>query len=216
MVRRLVPAPDPSVVELAASTLLNGPRLSAAVASVDLPDAPGLYAVFAEREARAELGLPEVAGGQPIYVGKAEGSLLDRDGKTHFALGRTGQSTLRRSIAALLRPSLGLRGRPRNLDTPGYFDKFDLAPGHDATLQRWIGERPAIATWLKPPDETDHDGTYLLAIERALLRRWTPPLNDKDNPGKWREVRAIRKVMADDARCRTRLAGMSEERVGRA
>ena len=201
MVRRLLPEPEASVVEVAAATLLKGPRLSAAVASVALPDAPGLYAVFAEREARSELGLPEVADGRPIYVGKAEGSLRSRDGKTHFAL-RT--RPVNRRCAGRSPHCCGRRwgcaGGQRNLDGPGYFDKFDLTPEHDAALQRWIGEHLTIATWRKPLDETDDDGTYLLAVERALLHQWRPPLNDKDNPGKWRDLRAIRKVMADDAR----------------
>jgi len=154
----------------------------------------------ARRSPRPELRLPAIATGRPIYVGKFETSLQDRDGQTHFKLGETGRSTLRRSIAALLDDSLQLRSQPRRLENPGYFDKFGLAVHHDEALQRWIGRHLTIAVWLKPPDAVDEDGRFLLGIERALLNLWTPPLNDKDNPAPWRELRKFRKVMADEAR----------------
>jgi hypothetical protein len=130
----------------------------------------------------------------PIYVGKAEDSLLKRDGQSHFREGKTGQSTLRRSLASLLRDQLGLVARPRNPAKPDHFDRFGMEPASERELQGWIGDRLDISTWVKPP------GVTLVDVERELLRRWTPPLNWTDNPGRWPPLREARRVMADDAR----------------
>ncbi len=183
-----------AVIEAASLALLEGPRLSAALAAESLPLEPGLYAIFASQPTRGELGLPERPLRQPIYVGKAEDSLLKRDGQKHFKEGETSQSTLRRSIAALLRDPLQLLAQPRNPDNPGYFDRFGLDLASERVLQRWIGEHLEISTWVKPA------GVRLLDVERGLLRLWTPPLNLTDNPGRWPELKKIRRVMADDAR----------------
>ena len=127
--------------------------------TTDLPPTPGLYAVFAELDAQEQLGLPVSVGELPIYVGKYETSLLKRDGETHFKLGQTGQSILRRSIAALLHDALGLCGQPRNPSNPGYFDKFGLAPQHDEALQRWIGEHLTISTGSSRPTLANRPAT---------------------------------------------------------
>jgi hypothetical protein len=187
-------------VAAAVAALLTAPRLSARAAPTDLPAKAGVYAIFAELDTREALRLPATEAELPIYVGKAEKSLLARDGQTHFTLGRTSSSTLRRSIAALLHDSLELRGQPRNLRKPGYFDKFGLASHDEEALQEWIGRHLTIAVWLKPPDAIDENGGFLRQIECALLKLWTPPLNDSDNPMRWRELRRMRRVMADEAR----------------
>ena len=67
-------------------------------------------------------------------------------------------------------------------------------------MQEWIGQHLTITVWLKPSSTVDEDGGFLLGVERALLEMWAPPLNDRDNPGRWRELRKIRRVMADKAR----------------
>ena len=115
--------------------------------------------------------------GCPLYVGKTEQSLQARDIRTHFATGRTGSSTVRRSSAALLRNSLGLRGVPRNLVRP-------------------------LAYWAKPNTEVN-----LNDIETAVIKRWQPPLNlvkvDHPLPALGHALR----VMADDARSWARKRG---------
>jgi hypothetical protein len=132
-----------------------------------------------------------------VYIGKAEDSLLARDGRTHFTEGRTGQSTLRRSIAALLRDRLDLAAQARNPDEPGRFYAYGLDAQSERRLQHWMGKRLKISAWPKP------DGVDLSDVERALLKRWKPPLNLKDNPQKWAELSAKRQVMADDAEARS-------------
>jgi transcriptional activator/GIY-YIG catalytic domain-containing protein len=100
------------------------------LASADaiVPARAGLYAIYGERDAWRKLGLGMPPDGRPLYIGKAEDSLVSRDLKTHFGHGRTGQSTLRRSFAALLHDELGLRGVPRNTAKPGYYPNYGLWP----------------------------------------------------------------------------------------
>ncbi|MGH2864053.1 MAG: GIY-YIG nuclease family protein, partial [Solirubrobacteraceae bacterium] len=90
------------------------------VARRSVPSTPGLYAIHGNSAAWAELGLGVAPDSRPLYVGKAEDSLITRDVKTHFGDGRTGSSTVRRSIAALLASTLDLRAI--------WERRFDLAP----------------------------------------------------------------------------------------
>lgn len=184
-----------------AAAALQGARLTVVETAVGLPAKPGLYAAYATDEACIELGLPDLeAPGRPVYVGKAEDSLRGRDSQSHFRVGQTGQSTLRRSIAALLRDSYGLRGRPRNPAKPDYFPNFGLSEEHDAILQAWMEANVTVSVWETPVTAADPAGKLLEHVERGVIALWAPPLNDAHNPRKWRALRGIRSVMANDAR----------------
>jgi hypothetical protein len=92
-----------------------------------LPDAAGLYAIHGDPEVWEELGLGAPPDSRPLYVGKAEDSLVSRDLKTHFTSGKTGSSTLRRSLAGLVANELDLHARPRNPANPERFANYGLA-----------------------------------------------------------------------------------------
>jgi GIY-YIG catalytic domain len=132
-----------STVAVARASLGHPAPLAGAEARV--PGRPGLYAIYGDTKTWQELGLGEPPDGRPLYIGKAEDSLVARDLKTHFGDGRTGQSTLRRSFAALLHDTLNLRGIPRNTAKPGYFSNYGLSAAHDAALTRWMRERLQLA-----------------------------------------------------------------------
>ena len=162
-----------------------------------VPDQPGLYALHAGATTWCELGLGEPQDDRPLYIGKAEGSLVSRDLRTHFGDGRTGQSTLRRSFAALLHDTLGFRGIPRNTAKPDHFARYGLSPAHDAALTRWMGERLQLAVWPKP----DAPAHGLGEVEVGLLAALQPPLNLQNVFTPWTaQVKAARAVMADEAR----------------
>jgi hypothetical protein len=158
---------------------------------------PGLYAIHGGAAAWLDLGLDEPPDLRPLYVGKAEESLVSRDLETHFGDGRTGSSTVRRSFAALLRGTLGLRGTPRNPDKPGYYANYGLSPKQDAALTAWMRERLTLATCPTPATCE----VPLSKIERAVLKRLEPPLNLQHVKTPWTiHVKAERKVMANQAR----------------
>ncbi len=163
--------------------------------AVDLvPDQPGLYAVYGDDAAWAELNLVPVFDGQPLYVGKAERSLNGRDVRTHFASGKTGSSTVRRSLAALLADELDLVAVPRNLEKPDGSANFALDPASDARLSTWMERHLLLATWSKPA------GIVLHEIETAVVLQLRPPLN-LDKVGESRDrLRQARRRLADQAR----------------
>lgn len=159
-----------------------------------VPKKPGLYAFYGEDRAWDELGLSPAFEGQPLYVGKAERSLNGRDVGTHFAAGKTGSSTVRRSLAALLVDELGLVAVPRNLVKPDGSANFGLDVVSEGSLSSWMEQRLSLATWSKP------EATNLDDIETAVVRRLHPPLN-LDKVGEPRQrLRQARRRMTDTAR----------------
>ena len=158
-------------------------------------DGTGLFAIYGDAEAWLDLGLGNAPAGAALYVGKAE--------EPHFQSGRTGQSTLRRTFAALLRDHLSLRGIPRNQSKPERFDSYGLGEEQDVMLTEWMNAHLEITAWEKPPECASLD-----EIEVAVLKRWSPPLNLRDSRSTWgARVSSALKLMAADARAWARERG---------
>lgn len=170
------------------------------VAEQFLSDSPGLYAIHAAADTWAALGLTHRAD-VPLYVGKAEASLISRDLKTHFAVDpeaapKTGSSTVRRSFAALLREPLNLQAVPRNKLRPGYFANYGLEDDSDRRLTDWMQAHLALASWPRPVGIQ----CILADLEKAVLRKWDPPINLQNSPTKLPRLVAARDVMKNEAR----------------
>jgi excinuclease UvrABC nuclease subunit len=135
------------------------------------PDSPGVYRVFiAHGGALAGTRLAELADGALLYVGKAEESLRGRDIGQHLATGRTGSSTLRRSLGAVLRGKLRLRAVPRGDDekaTTNY--KFDECG--EERLTRWM-EDNLLLSWTCCRSKAEAK-----SMERQVIRESAPALN---------------------------------------
>lgn len=165
----------------------------------------GLYAVYGAASTWAELGLAE-PDGRPLYVGKAD-NLGRRLPKSHFcdvdAATRdtdespTGQSTLRRALAALLRGPLALSAVPRTLPAkPSDIRNYALPLDGDRALTRWMAARLTVAAWEAPDDARPNDD-----LEPPIIRHLLPPLNDTYSASPWRpQLRRARKAMRDEAR----------------
>jgi hypothetical protein len=174
---------------------LTDPRLPLKGAEDRVPRRPGLYAIYGGSREWEALGLGDPPDDRPLYVGKAEGSLLARDLSTHFGNGRTGQSTVRRSMAALLKNLLALTAMPRNPDKPGYFSNYGLSPKDDRKLTDWMREHLLLATW------SPASAVILRTIEVQVIQTLEPSLNLTDVVTSWTaQVKAARRVMADEAR----------------
>lgn len=161
---------------------LAGPTMPIAEAKVEVPARPGLYAVHGEAEVWQELGLGEPTDARPLYVGKAERSLASRDVDTHFSTGKTGSSTLRRSLAGLLADDLALEGRPRNPAKPERFTNFGLEASGDERLTDWMVTHLRLAVWPSP------EGAILDTVETAVLAELLPPLNVAKVSTQWRPL----------------------------
>lgn len=178
---------------------LTGRRWSIADAPDHVPPLPGLYAIYGDDQAWKGLGLAPQSE-RPLYIGKAEVSLVARELNGHFAANpahppRTGSSTVRRSFAALLREALDLHAVPRNLVRPERFSNYALAEGGDARLTEWMHERLSIAVWPAPTER----GWLLSIVETAAIAAFTPPINISKNPGKIARLSHARAAMAAEA-----------------
>lgn len=174
---------------------LDRPCYRMAEAATVVPAAPGLYAIHGAPTVWLQLGLGPPPDGRPLYVGKAERSLANRDVRTHFSTGKTGSSTLRRSLAGLLAADLRLIGQPRNLANPERFANFSLNSEGDERLTAWMVQQLKLAVWPSP------EGVVLDEIETLVLSTLHPPLNIDKVATPWRPiVRAGRKRLADEAR----------------
>ncbi len=173
------------------------PELISSAAAGQAPgsqlDCPGLYAVYADAEVWRQLGLGDPPDERPLYVGKAEDSLVTRDLRTHFAAGRTGQSSPRRSFAALLVDELALVAIPRRPadPEPGRWTHYALEPDGDERLTGWMREHLRLAAW------TCKSPVALGKLERLVMGELQPPLNLTGVSQPWSaQVRDARKVMA--------------------
>lgn len=174
---------------------LSGPRNILAEALPDLPRVPGLYAVHGSPEVWDALGLGAPPDTRPLYVGKSESSLHSWDLLTHFGDGRTGSSTVRRSFAALLRDSLGLRGVPRNRDKPERCANYGLIEEHDVALTKWMRAHLQLSVWRREGIVSLED------LETDVLRVLLPPVNLSKVRTPWKQqVASAREAMAEEAR----------------
>jgi hypothetical protein len=174
---------------------LQAPRFPLRNSFPSLPAKPGLYAIHGSRDAWVALGLGDPIPNLPLYVGKAEDSLVARDIRTHFEDGRTGSSTVRRSLAALLCDDLNLSAMPRNPAQPGYFPNYALSDADDMKLTHWMRERLELAVWVWDRSRT------LRKIESDVLSRLNPPINIAGVDHRWKaHLRHRRRLMADQAR----------------
>lgn len=187
---------DSRLVEQACEALRESSPISEALAG-GVPDAPGLYAMHANSSTWQALGLGVPPDRRPLYVGKAEDSLVARDLNTHFATGTTGRSSPRRSFAALLADDLGLVPMPRRpaRPEPRKWTHYALEEPADVRLTGWMRENLKLAVWASPP------GVELAKVEGAVMRAWLPPLNLTGATTPWTsEIRRARAVLADRAK----------------
>ena len=190
---------------LRAVTALHGPSLSYEDALTRVQPVPGLYAISGTEQAQRALGVPTSDADAPLYIGKAERSLVSRDLQTHFTSGKTGQSTVRRSLAALLRVELDLTAQPRNTARPDGRASFGLEPRSDVRLTEWMVRELSVATWEKP------EGDERLAdIEAEVIGVCNPPLNLTHVHKRWDVLVEARQAMNAQSRQRRTDAGARE------
>lgn len=109
----------------------------------DYPTNAGIYAFYLSATSTL---LDFGKGGQIIYIGIAKNSLHDRDFNQHFNTGKTGKSTLRRSIGAILKDNLKLTAIPRGGENDSlrfYNYKFI----EEQSLTYWMKVNLEIGYW---------------------------------------------------------------------
>ena len=158
-----------SAAEVAAQ--LQGAPLRIGQATPEIPTEPGLYAWWALADALPGVTGPEHPTEQLelLYVGIArsgessKSTLRSRVVGNHIR-GTTGQSTLRRSLAALLSEREGWRST--------WTTRPVLIPGDEQRLSEYMGANLQL-TWAAHPRPW--------TVEAAVIEQLRPPLNQADN-----------------------------------
>ena len=159
---------------------------------------PGIYAIFFTGKTFPLQGYRPQKN-DIIYLGKTESGQASRDERTHFASGKTGSSTIRRSLGALLKDQLSLKPIPRNdkdfdAGRKSFF-KFDNPS--EEILTAWMKDNLGLSFY-----EYDQSPAEIDALETKLIAETKPLLNiDSKNPVNPHAItiKAARKACADEA-----------------
>ena len=156
---------------------------------------PGIYAIFYIGENFPLLG-SSVSKHQIIYIGKTETSQEDRDAKTHFVSGKTGSSTVRKSIGSILYESKKLIPIPRNdkdFDS-GRFSHFKFNDESEEIITEWMKNNLALAFYEYPKSKAEIEN-----LEADLIDFLVPILNiSKNQKNKFKNsLQTLRKECAE-------------------
>lgn len=130
---------------------------------------PGIYAIFFIGE-----NFPlfkEIKNNQLIYIGKTESSQLKRDSKTHFSSGKTGSSTVRKSIGSILLKSENLNPIPRNdIDyKKRRFSHFKFDHLSEEKITNWMKTNLAISFYEFPKSKSE-----IAKLETDIIQNLIP------------------------------------------
>lgn len=138
---------------------------------------PGIYAVFFHGDHFPVFG-DVVSKNQIIYIGKTESSQEKRDAKTHFTSGKTGSSTLRKSIGSLFCSSENLKPIPRNeIDYQNNrFSQFKFDNPSEIKITNWMKKNLSLSFFEYPASKQEIED-----LETELINEIVPILNISKN-----------------------------------
>lgn len=142
-------------------------------------DKPGIYALFFLGKSFPIKDYTP-AKDEIIYIGKTESSQLSRDANTHFATGKTGSSTLRRTFGSLLFEQYKLTPIPRSqkdIEEKRFAHfKFDLPS--EEILTEWMQNNLGLSFYPFTKSIIELDN-----LETQLIHELVPIINiDRKNP----------------------------------
>ena len=157
---------------------------------LDAPSAPGVYAWFVDDV--ASLPALPVEPTEPLYVGVSS-DLSVRQQDTHSRWGRTGFSTLRRSLGALLKDQLELEPLPRGTGpSESNFRSYRFDDAGEEALSAWMLEHLRVSVVACPDPERVESELVALARPPLNLTGWSNPHAPK--------IKALRKACVEAAR----------------
>ncbi len=139
---------------------------------IDYPTTPGIYAfALSDHSSLKQFG----DGMQIIYVGIAKDSLKKRDLNTHFNDRKTGNSTLRRSIGAVLKSELALMAFSRDGTLKKIaIDNYKFQIDGEARLSEWMVRNLRIGYW---EDKSKMPYSTLRHFEMEVIKEFKPTLD---------------------------------------
>lgn len=158
----------------------------------------GIYAFFYIGNDFPLLG-DSVSKHQIIYIGKTESSQEKRDSKTHFTTGKTGSSTVRKSIGSILCAQKNLKPIPRNDNdyAKGRFSHFKFDNASELKITAWMKKNMALSFYEYPESKE-----RINKLETELIKQLKPILNiDYKNPENpyLNQIKELRKICASIA-----------------
>jgi hypothetical protein len=157
---------------------------------------PGIYAFFYIGNDFPLLG-DSVSKHQIIYIGKTESSQEKRDSKTHFTTGKTGSSTVRKSIGSILCVQKNLMPIPRNDSdyAKRRFSHFKFDNPSEIKITDWMKKNMALSFYEYPESKEKID-----KLETEIIKQLKPILNiDHKNPENLNQIKKLRKNCASIA-----------------
>ena len=137
-----------------------------------LPAKQGIYAYFLNSQ--KDLG-KFGKNGDVIYVGLAEKNLNCRDIKNHLTSGRTGSSSFRRSLGAILKVELGLTAVKRDLNgSKPRADKYKFIDEGEERLTQWMNKNLKFGYWVNEPSLPKFE---LRSLEAKVILAMNPKLD---------------------------------------
>ena len=161
-------------------------------------DQPGIYAFYYTGVTQTINSIP-FSEESLLYIGKTESSQKKRDANTHFSSGKTGSSTVRRSLGAILISDLELKPIPRNATDyeRGRYNFYKFDDRSEELLTEWMKNNIALSYY-------EHKGTIeeLRAIEASIIQELIPTLNiEYNHRNEYLNIlKALRKSCASKAR----------------
>jgi hypothetical protein len=163
------------------------------------PTGAGIYAIGFDGDEFPLASATHIKNGDIIYVGKAETDLKTRDIKTHFKTDKSGSSTLRRSLGAILREKLKLTPIARSYTekSASRFTNYKFTSDREQKLTDWMKKNLSLSYW-----EWQGSVEDLRKMEPEIIKKLCPILNLQNNPcKKWiSEIKGLRTVCRDLAK----------------
>ncbi len=141
----------------------------------EIKDNPGIYGIALDSSNFPFFNDSSIVKGTILYIGKSDSSIKKRTINTHFANQKTGSSTLRRSLGAIMKDELYLNPIPRSTEEKRCRD-FTFINESEKKLTNWMIENLSIGFYNYAEGKKK-----LKALEVELIRKLVPILNLKSN-----------------------------------
>jgi hypothetical protein len=141
----------------------------------DIKDIAGIYAIALNNSNFPFLNDSNIIKGTILYIGKSDSSIKKRVYKAHFNKSKTGSSTVRRSLGAILKDDLDLEPVPRSMMERKFRDYKFIHDG-EVRLTNWMVDNLSISFY-----DYTKGKKKLNMIETEIIKSLVPILNLKKN-----------------------------------
>ena len=141
----------------------------------EIKDVAGIYAIALNGSNFPFFNDQSIKEGTILYVGKSDSSIKKRVYKSHFNSDKTGSSTVRRSLGAILKEHLELEPIPRSIKEKRFRDYSFIYEG-EVRLTEWMINNLSVSFYDYP-----YGKKQINDLETKIIKRLKPVLNLKKN-----------------------------------